>query len=220
MTYKEFTETPASAVDRSEANGTTDGVPFSTRRPSERPPLKRVVPVLRNDIAGVRFQFLAVQAAVSAVPRMTFGWLRSYLYRSAGLQIGARTRIYGKIDVEGVGDILANVTIGDGCLLTTPLYLNASDKISIGHRVTIGHHAMIITDSHQTDDPERRAGPRISRPVVIEDGAWVGARATILPGVTLGRGCIVAAGAVVNRDVPAHTLAAGVPARFVKRLPE
>jgi acetyltransferase-like isoleucine patch superfamily enzyme len=69
------------------------------------------------------------------------------------------------------------------------------------------------------EDPERRGGERYSRPVVVEDGVWVGACATILPGVTLGRGSVVAAGALVARDVPPHTLVAGVPARPIKSLP-
>ena len=64
--------------------------------------------------------------------------------------------------------------------------LNASGKITIGERVTIGHHVVIITDNHRMSDPMRRGGERISAPVTIEDGVWVGACVTILPGVTLG----------------------------------
>jgi maltose O-acetyltransferase len=59
----------------------------------------------------------------------------------------------------------------------------------------------------------------VARPVSIEDGAWIAARVTILPGVTIGRGTVVAAGAVVTRDVPPNTLAAGVPARVKRELP-
>jgi maltose O-acetyltransferase len=102
--------------------------------------------------------------------------------------------------------------------VTTPLYLNASGRIDIGDRVTIGHHVMVITDSHRMSDPSRRGGERLSAPVTIEDGVWVGARVTILPGVTLGRGCVVAAGAVVADDVAPHTLVGGVPARKISDL--
>jgi acetyltransferase-like isoleucine patch superfamily enzyme len=151
---------------------------------------------------------------------MAFGWVRPALYRAAGVRVGARTRIYGRVDVEGVGAIARNVSVGEECMFTTPLYLNASGEIRIGNRVVIGHHAMIITDDHEMDSPDQRCGDRYARPVIIEDGVWIAARATILPGVTLGRGCVVAAGALVTRDVPPHTLVAGVPARPIKKLPQ
>ena len=184
-----------------------------------RPPLVvRVVRRLHEDIAGTRFVLLAVQALIALIPRLAFGWLRAILYRAVGVRIGKSTYVYGKIEIEGVGNVLANVRIGESCLLTTPLYLNASGAIEIGDRVTIGHHVMIITDNHRMSDPLRRGGERLSAPVKIEDGAWIGARVTILPGVTLGSGCVVAAGAVVARDVPPHTLVGGVPARHISDL--
>jgi maltose O-acetyltransferase len=149
---------------------------------------------------------------------MTFGWLRPILYRAAGVHVHGRARIYGRVAIEGVGDVCGNLTIGDQAMFTTPLYLNLSGRITMGDRVTIGHHVVIITDDHDMADPDHRCGERRSRPVVIEDGVWIGARATILPGVRLGKGCVVAAGAVVARDVAPHTLVGGVPARPIKEL--
>jgi maltose O-acetyltransferase len=64
----------------------------------------------------------------------------------------------------------------------------------------------------------RRAGDLKAEPVTIGDGAWIGARATILPGVTIGGGAVVAAGSVVTRDLPANVLAGGVPARVIREL--
>ena len=184
-----------------------------------RPPLVvRVARRLRSDFASSRFQLLIVQGLISLIPRLAFGWLRALLYRLVGVRIGRSTYIFGKVEIEGVGDILELVRIGESTLLTTPLYLNASGGITIGDRVTIGHHVMIITDTHRMDDPFRRGGERISAPVVIEDGVWVGARVTILPGVTVGAGSVVAAGALVTHDVPPHTLVGGVPARAIKPL--
>lgn len=186
---------------------------------SKRPPSwLRVARQLNHDLQGIRPGALAIQLAVSAIPRMTFGWLRPPLYRLAGVRIGERTRIFGAVDIEGPGAIFENVIIGSGCSLTTPLYLNASAEIRIGNRVVIGHHVMIVTDSHDMNDPEQRGGERYARPVVIEDGVWIGARVTILQGVTLGRGSVIAAGSVVTRDVPPHALAGGIPARVLKTL--
>ena len=68
---------------------------------------------------------------------------------------------------------------------------------------------------------ERRFDPAFTRePVVIEDGAWIGTGALILPGITVGRGSIVSAGSVVNRDVAPNTLVSGVPAVVVRELPD
>jgi len=194
----------------------------SSPPPGPRPPrpgARKVLRRLYHDLLGIRPRLLATQLGVALVPRMSFGWVRPALYRAAGIRVGTRTRIYGKVDVEGVGAVAKNVSIGEECMFTTPLYLNASGEIRIGNRVVIGHHAIIITDDHRMTDPHQRCGDRYARPVVIEDGVWIAARATILPGVTLGRGCVVAAGALVTRDVPAHTLVAGVPARPIKTLP-
>jgi maltose O-acetyltransferase len=179
----------------------------------------RILRQLNADLHGVRPRGRTIQLAVAVVPRMTFGWLRPALYRLAGVRIGPHTRIFGVVEIEGPGAIYENVVIGDHCSLTTPLFLNASAPITIGNRVVIGHHVVIVTDSHHMDDPDQRGGERFARPVVVEDGVWIGARATILAGTTLGQGCVVAAGAVVARDVPPHVVVGGVPARVLKHLP-
>lgn len=200
-----------------------DVVPAQEALPSHTQPKRsfvaRAARLLKSDLQGSRPQLLGVQLIIAPIPRMAFGWLRPALYRAVGMRIGQGTRIYGQVTLEGVGAIIENVTIGDECLLTTPIYLNASGEIRIGNRVTLGHHVVIITDDHRMNNPERRGGERFAQPVTLEDGVWVGARATILPGVTLGRGCVVAAGGLVTRDVPPHTLVAGVPARRIKDLP-
>lgn len=64
----------------------------------------------------------------------------------------------------------------------------------------------------------RRAGPSTQEPITVQEGTWIGARSTILPGVTIGAGVIVAAGSVVTRDCDPHSLYAGVPARKIRSL--
>jgi maltose O-acetyltransferase len=77
---------------------------------------------------------------------------------------------------------------------------------------------MILTRRHHLGSPARRYAKLEALPVTIGAGVWVGARAMILPGVTIGDGAVIAAGAVVTKDVPANTVVAGVPATVVREL--
>ncbi|NER49778.1 MAG: hypothetical protein F6J92_24415 [Symploca sp. SIO1A3] len=77
-----------------------------------------------------------------------------------------------------------------------------------------------ITTEHKIQDSARRAGPVYGRPILVEDGAWIAANSTILPGITIGKGAIIAAGAMVTKDVPSNVLVGGVPAKMIKGLDE
>jgi acetyltransferase-like isoleucine patch superfamily enzyme len=88
--------------------------------------------------------------------------------------------------------------------------------ITIEDNVLIGPKVNLITENHPLDPVDRRA--LVSKPIVIKRNAWIGAAATILPGVTIGENSIVAAGAVVAIDVPANTIVGGVPAKVIKSI--
>jgi acetyltransferase-like isoleucine patch superfamily enzyme len=119
---------------------------------------------------------------------------------------------YGSIEI---GD---DVTMGIGVALVA-----SESRIIIGNKVMLGPHVMIIGGDHNTsvigrfmyDVREKR--PQDDQDVVIEDDVWICAGAVILKGTRVGRGAIVAAGAVVNRDVLPYTVVGGVPARVIKR---
>ena len=94
--------------------------------------------------------------------------------------------------------------------------IGAMGRIVIGDRVRFGPYAMVIdTEFHDAYDRERMPEPR---PVVIEEDAWIGAKASILPGVRVGRGAIVGVSSVVTADVPPASVVVGVPARAVRAL--
>ena len=82
--------------------------------------------------------------------------------------------------------------------------------------MTIGHQVLIITTTHELGPREHRAGSALRNPVKIEDGAWIGSRCVILPGVTVGAGAIVEPGSVVNKDVAPNTSVRGIPAKVVQ----
>ncbi|WP_308493924.1 acyltransferase [Microbacterium terrisoli] len=75
---------------------------------------------------------------------------------------------------------------------------------------------MFVTATHVVGDATRRAAAATSAPIVVGDGVWIGARAIILPGVSIGDGCVIAAGAVVARDCEPHGLYGGVPAMRIR----
>ncbi len=88
--------------------------------------------------------------------------------------------------------------------------------ITIGDNVLIGPKVNILSEEHPVNPADRSA--LMVRPVVIKNGAWIGAGATILPGVTVGENSVVAAGAVVNKDVPDNAAVGGIPAKVLKYL--
>ena len=88
--------------------------------------------------------------------------------------------------------------------------------ITVEDDVLIGPNVSLVTENHPTDPSDRKTV--LLKPIVLKRNAWIGAAATILPGVTIGENAIVAAGAVVSRDVPPNTVVAGVPATIVRPL--
>lgn len=88
--------------------------------------------------------------------------------------------------------------------------------ITIEDDVLIGPKVNLITENHPLDPADRKA--LICKPIIIKRNAWIGAAVTILPGVTIGENSVVAAGAVVAKDVPANTIAGGVPAKVIKTI--
>jgi acetyltransferase-like isoleucine patch superfamily enzyme len=138
-------------------------------------------------------------------------WYRSVLGVVFGEHAGVHLNCYvwfyspGQIRRDGF-------RIGAFSRINRNCCLDVRGGLHIGDNVSISPDVMILTASHGIDDPEFRVE---TRPIVIEDHVYIGARATILPGVTLGRGCVVAACSTVTRDVPPLAIVAGVPAREV-----
>jgi acetyltransferase-like isoleucine patch superfamily enzyme len=126
--------------------------------------------------------------------------------------VGGRIRIAGGLAPASRVSIGADCFINDGCRF------DCSAQITIDDGVYLGHDVAVLTSSHELGSPERRAGSFTCAPIHIGRGAWVGARAVILQGVTVGDGAVIAAGAVVARSVPPNVLVGGVPARELRQL--
>ena len=140
------------------------------------------------------------------------------MLRAAGVRIGKQSLIQGKIRFTGPGNPCELLSIGDGTLITGGLHVDVGAPIRIGKMVRIGHDVSLLTINHAVGPSYLRAGTSFFAEIVIGDGAWLASRCTVLPGVTIGAGAIVGAGSIVTRDVPPHTLVAGVPARVIREL--
>ncbi|MDA0977608.1 MAG: acyltransferase [Proteobacteria bacterium] len=148
------------------------------------------------------------------LPETRFFPLKASMLRQAGLQIGSNVRICSSAVIFGSGKL----TIGSNTWIGHQVLLCASSSILIGENVDISPGVYVGTGTHEVSTGERAAGPGFSKDIIIGNGAWIGARAVILPGVTIGAGAMVAAGSLVNRDVDAGTMVAGNPATRVRQL--
>jgi lipopolysaccharide O-acetyltransferase len=120
--------------------------------------------------------------------------------------------------LETDGDVA--LEIGDGASIAEGCVLSCARSIRLGEKVSFARHVYVADHSHAYDDPDRPSleqGITDVRSIEIGDGAWLGQNVTVLPGVTIGTGAVVAANSVVSTSVPDFSLAAGAPARVVRR---
>ena len=171
--------------------------------------------VFAEEVEQLHPRLLLLNTLLAPLPMYVGGRVRAYCLRMAGFAIGHGTILWGIPRISGNKDLYQRLKIGRFCAINIDCFLDLGATITIGDRVSIGHQVMILTTSHKIGAAQYRAGELTTMPVTIEDGAWLGTRCTILPGVTIGAGAIVSSGAVVNKDVPANTVVAGAPARVV-----
>lgn len=135
----------------------------------------------------------------------SYTW-RNLLYQLIGIKIGHGSVIhYGAVFYT-----LGGITIGNDTIIGEKTTLDGRGQLTIGNHVDIASEVMIYTSQHQINHPHFLAK---NQSVKIADYAFIGPRAIILPGITVGKGAIVAAGAVVTKDVPDFSVVAGVPAK-------
>lgn len=137
---------------------------------------------------------------------------KNRLLKWYGFDIGKDTRIVGPVDIDG------KLAVGNNSFIGKKLSIHGNEMVKIGHNCDIAPEVTFLTGTHEIGDKTRRAGKGKCLPISVGNGTWVGARSTILPGVTIGNGCIIAAGSVVTKDVSDNTLVAGVPAKEIKKL--
>ena len=138
--------------------------------------------------------------------------IRKYLSQIIGSDIDASTIVF----VPFYTNFGQFITIGKNVFINHACSFLDMGGITIEDNVLIGPKANLITENHSLNPTDRKS--LICKPIVIKRNAWIGAAATILPGITIGENSVVAAGAVVNADVPPNTIVGGVPAKFIKSI--
>jgi maltose O-acetyltransferase len=129
--------------------------------------------------------------------------------RMAGVRIGKSSAFWGMPTLTGSGDVCSRLTIGESCGFNVNCYFELDADITIADHVSVGHEVMFLTRSHDPASPHKRGQPAGAKPIRIEAGVWLGARCTVLPGVTIGAGSVVGASVVVREDVPPNILFTG-----------
>lgn len=134
--------------------------------------------------------------------------IRRWAYRRFGIRIGRDTVIYNSCEIRDP----RKVTIGDYSSIGDHCILDGRGVLTIGNSVNFSTGVWIWTMQHKVNDPDFEVE---TAPVVIEDFAWLSCRTVILPGVRIGQGAVVAAGAVVTKDVEPYAIVAGIPAKKI-----
>lgn len=138
--------------------------------------------------------------------------VRELLEQLFGKPVDASVRLFPPFYT----DFGKNISVGRNVFINACCHFQDHGGVTLGDGCMIGHNVVFATLNHELD-PARRA-EMTPAPIVLGRNVWEGSNATILQGVTIGDGAVVAAGAVVTRDVPAATVVGGVPARLIRRI--
>lgn len=136
--------------------------------------------------------------------------IREIMTRLTGKPIDNTFRLFPPF----YADFGKNITIGKDVFINSGCHFQDQGGITIGDGALIGHNVVLATVNHDLDPKNNRRNHYA--PITIGDHVWIGSNATILPGVTIGQWSVVAAGAVVTKDVPPYCVVGGVPARILK----
>lgn len=170
--------------------------------------------------------------------KLTRAWALAKIETQTGHQFDTSNILLGQADLRGSGKITlgrnaylypdlvletqehGEILIGDDVVISRGSHLVAFDRITLGTGAMIGEYAS-LRDAHHNYGPDvaPRDSGHTTAPIVIGDHAWIGRGAVILPGVTIGHHAVVAANAVVTRDVPPGTVVGGIPAKPIKANP-
>ena len=150
-----------------------------------------------------------LEQAFRLVPTFCAARVMASGLRMAGVRMGKTSAFWGFPTLAGAGDVCSRLSMGEFCGVNFGCYFELDAEITFEDHVSVGHEVMFLTRTHARDDSSQRGRTTGARPIHVGKGAWLGARSTILPGVTIGAGSVVGASVVVREDVPPNTLFTG-----------
>lgn len=136
--------------------------------------------------------------------------MRKWFYQLLGAKMGGKTFPCRRVEIL----LPMGLELSDRVAVGWFAELDARGGITVGHDTNISSHVKLITGSHDIDDPKFEAD---FKPIRIGHHCWIGTGATVLQGINIGDGAIVAAGAVVTKDIPSYEVWGGVPAKFIRK---
>lgn len=168
--------------------------------------LNEALPKIRNRFFNIGLDFkLMILRWTGFVP--SHSW-RNFIYRLSGIKIGRGSTFHMWANFFQP----RNISLGQDTIVGSRSFLDGRAKIKIGSHVDIASEVLIYNSEHDVHDPEFKA---TEQPVIIEDYVFIGPRSIILPGVKIGKGAVIAAGAVVTKNVPPGKIVGGVPAKEI-----
>ena len=180
--------------------------------------MNKVKHYLSQELSGVNARWLLARLLLSPLPNFVGSRLRAELLRALGFNIGNSVCFWSLPTIIGGGKLHHKLSIGQRSVFNVQCFFDLAAPITIGEFAGFGPQVMLITGAHQIGESGCRLGSLEPKPIHIGNGAWLGARCTILPGVTIGDGAVVAAGSLITKDVPPNALVGGVPARLIRLL--
>jgi acetyltransferase-like isoleucine patch superfamily enzyme len=166
---------------------------------------------VRNFLAATNYYF--ANNVIAKIP--SYSLRHSYYRRFMKIKIGMDSAIAMDCFITGYNKGCI-IEVGDNSVINRRCYLDGRSGLKIGNNVNISPEVCLITLQHDPESPEFVC---TGGPILIDDRVWIGMRAMVLPGIHIGEGAVVAAGAVVTLDVAPYSIVAGVPAVHKKERP-
>jgi maltose O-acetyltransferase len=189
---------------RSQRSGVQKCRPRAVRLESMNSPTADPPSLVAPVPAGRRWhvRLAVVQALLGFFPPFSLNRTRLLGLKACGVRVGNATLFWGMPKLKGRGPIASRLRIGAYCGLNDGCVFDLAAPVTIGDHVSVGHEVRFFTTS-------REGNGETAAPITVGEGAWLGARCTLLAGVTVGAGSVVGAGVTVTADVPPNTLMTG-----------
>ena len=180
--------------------------------------MSRLVPATVHDVAAVLRASWHLRRAEHVGSRVRLRGRPAVTARGR-LVVHDRVQLVSTVaQLELVAESEGTLEIGARSLINFGCNIVALERVTIGERCLIGPHCMIMDTGFHRVEPDRRLDPPDTAPITIGRNVWLGARVVVLPGVTIGDDSVIGIGSIVTEDIPARSVAVGVPAKVVRSL--